>query len=76
MVGSGGLLLDLADTNVGLHLRDFGEVPIDDLARFVGERPTSRIYFENRVAIYSIESHLFREVTPEMLDRYSVPPPR
>jgi hypothetical protein len=54
----------------------FDEVPIDGLARFVGERPTSRIYFENRVAIYSIESHLFREVTPEMLDRYSVPPPR
>jgi CheY-like chemotaxis protein len=31
--GPGGLLLDLADTNVGLHLRDFGEVPIDDHAR-------------------------------------------
>jgi hypothetical protein len=46
------LLLDLADTNVGLYLRDFGDVSIDDLARFVSDRPTSRIYFENRVAIY------------------------
>jgi hypothetical protein len=44
--GPGYVLLDLADTNVGLHLRDFGEALIDDLARLVGERPTGRIYFD------------------------------
>src|SRR5260221_4309818 len=36
--GLGGLLLNLADTDVGLHLRDLAEVPIDDLARLFGER--------------------------------------
>jgi hypothetical protein len=71
--GPGGLLLDLADTNVGSYLRDFGEGTNGCLARFVGERPTSRICFENQVAVDSIEPHLFREATPEMLDRYNLP---
>src|SRR5205807_4303485 len=33
-----GLPLGFADTNVGLQLLDFGEIPIDDLARFAGQR--------------------------------------
>src|SRR5689334_2175682 len=41
--GRGVLLLDLADTNLGLQPRDLGEVPIDDIPRAVceGRRPVA-----------------------------------